>query len=147
LYESVSFKNVVSTGLVLDKDGNKMSKRKGNVVDPFATLEKFGPDVVRWYMMENAPVWDNLKFDMNGLGETQRRFFGTLMNTYAFFALYANIDGFVKDEANVVPYKQLSVLDRWIISKLQTLIRMIRRRLPAPSRNLSTTTSPTGMFG
>ncbi len=122
LYESVSFKNVVSTGLVLDKDGNKMSKRKGNVVDPFATLEKFGPDVVRWYMMENAPAWDNLKFDMNGLVETQRRFFGTLMNTYAFFALYANIDGFVKDEADVVPYKQLSVLDRWIISKLQTLI-------------------------
>lgn len=122
LYESISFKNVVSTGLVLDKDGNKMSKRKGNVVDPFDTLEKFGPDVVRWYMMENAPVWDNLKFDMNGLGETQRRFFGALVNTYAFFALYANIDGFVKDETNVVPYKQLSVLDRWIISKLQTLI-------------------------
>lgn len=122
LYESVSFKNVVSTGLILDKTGNKMSKRKGNVVDPFATLGRFGPDVVRWYMMENAPVWDNLKFDMNGLVETQRRFFGTLMNSYAFFALYANIDGFVKDEANVVPHKQLSVLDRWIISKLQTLI-------------------------
>ena len=122
LYESVAFRNVISNGLVLDKDGNKMSKRKGNVVDPFATLEKFGPDVVRWYMMENAPPWDNLKFDVNGLVETQRRFFGTLMNTYSFFALYANIDGFVKDESEVVPYDKLSTLDRWIISKLQTLV-------------------------
>lgn len=122
LYESVAFKNVISNGLVLDKDGNKMSKRKGNVVDPFSTINKFGPDVVRWYMIENAPPWDNLKFDMNGLVETQRRFFGTLMNTYSFFALYANIDGFVKDEAQVVPYEKLSTLDRWIISKLQTLI-------------------------
>jgi isoleucyl-tRNA synthetase len=122
LYESVAFKNVISNGLVLDKDGNKMSKRKGNVVDPFSTIGKFGPDVVRWYMIENAPPWDNLKFDMNGLVETQRRFFGTLMNTYSFFALYANIDGFVKDEAQVVPYEKLSTLDRWIISKLQTLI-------------------------
>jgi isoleucyl-tRNA synthetase len=122
LYESVAFKNVISNGLVLDKDGNKMSKRKGNVVDPFSTIGKFGPDVVRWYMIENAPPWDNLKFDMNGLVETQRRFFGTLMNTYSFFALYANIDGFVKDEARVVPYEKLSTLDRWIISKLQTLI-------------------------
>lgn len=122
LYESVAFRNVISNGLVLDKDGNKMSKRKGNVVDPFATIEKFGPDVVRWYMMENAPPWDNLKFDVNGLVETQRRFFGTLMNTYSFFALYANIDGFVKNEAEVVPYDKLSTLDRWIISKLQTLV-------------------------
>lgn len=122
LYESVAFKNVISNGLVLDKDGNKMSKRKGNVVDPFSTIEKFGPDVVRWYMIENAPPWDNLKFDMNGLVETQRRFFGTLMNTYSFFALYANIDGFVKDESNVVPHNELSTLDRWIISKLQSLI-------------------------
>ncbi|MBL7848558.1 MAG: isoleucine--tRNA ligase [Cyclobacteriaceae bacterium] len=122
LYESVAFKNVISNGLVLDKDGNKMSKRKGNVVDPFSTIERFGPDVVRWYMIENAPPWDNLKFDMNGLVETQRRFFGTLMNTYSFFALYANIDGFVKDESNVVPHNELSTLDRWIISKLQSLI-------------------------
>jgi len=122
LYESVAFKNVISNGLVLDKDGNKMSKRKGNVVDPFATIEKFGPDVVRWYMMENAPPWDNLKFDMSGLVETQRKFFGTLMNTYSFFALYANIDGFVKDESNVVVYEKLAIIDRWIISKLQTLI-------------------------
>ncbi len=122
LYESVAFKNVISNGLVLDKDGNKMSKRKGNVVDPFSTIQKFGPDVVRWYMIENAPPWDNLKFDMNGLAETQRRFFGTLMNTYSFFALYANIDGFTKDESDVVPYEKLSTLDRWIISRLQSLI-------------------------
>ena len=122
LFDSVSFKNVLSTGLVLDKDGNKMSKRKGNVVNPFTTLEKFGPDVVRWYMMENAPPWDNLKFDAEGLVETQRRFFGTLMNTYSFFALYANIDGFEKDEMKNVSYDRLSTLDRWIISKLQTLI-------------------------
>lgn len=125
LYESVAFKNVISNGLVLDKDGNKMSKRKGNVVDPFATIGKFGPDVVRWYMIENAPPWDNLKFDLNGLVETQRRFFGTLMNTYSFFALYANIDGFVKDESQVVPYEKLSTLDRWIISKLQSLIEEV----------------------
>jgi isoleucyl-tRNA synthetase len=122
LFDSVSFKNVLSTGLVLDKEGNKMSKRKGNVVNPFTTIEKFGPDVVRWYMMENAPPWDNLKFDMEGLVETQRRYFGTLLNTYSFFALYANIDGFEKDEMNVVSYRSLSILDRWIISKLQTLI-------------------------
>ncbi len=122
LYDSVAFKNVISNGLVLDKEGNKMSKRKGNVVDPFATIEKFGPDVVRWYMIENAPPWDNLKFDMNGLVETQRRFFGTLMNTYSFFALYANIDGYVKDESDVLPLEQTSILDRWIISRLQTLI-------------------------
>jgi isoleucyl-tRNA synthetase len=118
----VSFKNVISTGLVLDKFGEKMSKRKGNVVDPFITLEKYGPDVVRWYMIENAPPWDNLKFDLAGIEETQRRFFGTLQNTYSFFALYANIDGYVKDEMNVVAYEKLTHLDRWIISKLQSLI-------------------------
>ena len=122
LFDSVAFRNVISNGLVLDKDGNKMSKRKGNVVNPFETLEKFGPDVVRWYMMENAPPWDNLKFDREGLVETQRRFFGTLMNTYSFFALYANIDGFVKDEMRTVPNDKLSTLDRWIVSKLQSLI-------------------------
>ncbi len=122
LYDSVSFKNVLSTGLVLDKDGNKMSKRKGNVVNPFETLGKFGPDVVRWYMMENAPPWDNLKFDLDGLVETQRRYFGTLMNTYSFFALYANIDGFVKNEMKTGSPANLSTLDRWILSKLQTLI-------------------------
>jgi len=122
LYESVAFKNVISNGLVLDKEGNKMSKRKGNVVDPFKTLDHYGADVVRWYMIENAPPWDNLKFDLAGIEETQRRFFGTLQNTYSFFALYANIDGFVKDEMNNVPYEKLTHLDHWIISKLQSLI-------------------------
>jgi isoleucyl-tRNA synthetase len=118
----VAFKNVISTGLVLDKFGEKMSKRKGNVIDPFATLAKYGPDVVRWYMIENAPPWDNLKFDMAGIEETQRRFFGTLQNTYSFFALYANIDGFVKDEMDNVPYDQLALLDRWILTKEQSLV-------------------------
>ena len=117
----VAFKNVISNGLVLDKNGNKMSKSKGNVVNPFETLAKYGPDVVRWYMIENAPPWDNLKFDFDGITEVQRRFFGTLQNTYSFFALYANIDGFEKDEMNNVPYEKLTHLDRWIISKLQTL--------------------------
>ena len=118
----VAFKNVISNGLVLDKDGNKMSKRKGNVVNPFESLAKYGPDVVRWYMIENAPPWDNLKFDFDGITETQRRFFGTLINTYNFFALYANIDGFVKAEQNNVPYGQLAPLDKWIITKEQSLI-------------------------
>ena len=118
----IAFKNVISNGLVLDKSGNKMSKRVGNVVNPFEALTKYGPDLVRWYMMENAPPWDNLKFDFDGIVEVQRRFFGTLQNTYSFFALYANIDAFEKDEMNNVPYAQLSLLDRWIISKLQTLI-------------------------
>lgn len=122
LYDSVAFKNVISNGLVLDKFGEKMSKRKGNVVNPFETLEKYGPDVVRWYMIENAPPWDNLKFDIAGIEETQRRFFGTLQNTYSFFALYANIDGYLKDEMDVVPYDKLTPLDKWIISKLQSLI-------------------------
>ncbi len=122
LYDSVAFKNVISNGLVLDKFGEKMSKRKGNVVDPFKTLDQYGADVVRWYMIENAPPWDNLKFDISGIEETQRRFFGTLQNTYSFFALYANIDGFTKDEMNNVPYEKLTHLDRWIISKLQSLI-------------------------
>lgn len=118
----VAFKNVISNGLVLDKNGEKMSKRKGNVVDPFEALSKYGPDVVRWYMIENAPPWDNLKFDFDGITEVQRRFFGTLMNTYSFFSLYANLDGFVKDEMNNVPYNKLTPLDRWIVSKLQSLI-------------------------
>ena len=122
LFDDVAFKNVISNGLVLDKNGNKMSKRVGNVVNPFDTLEKYGPDLVRWYMIENAPPWDNLKFDFDGITEVQRRFFGTLQNTYSFFALYANIDGFEKDEMNTVPYEKLTHLDRWIISKLQSLI-------------------------
>lgn len=122
LFDSVAFKNVISNGLVLDKNGNKMSKSKGNVVNPFDTINKFGPDLVRWYMIENAPPWDNLKFDLDGITEVQRRFFGTLINTYSFFALYANIDGYVKDELNTSVHSDLTHLDRWIISKLQTLI-------------------------
>jgi isoleucyl-tRNA synthetase len=121
----VAFKNVISNGLVLDKNGNKMSKSKGNVVNPFETISKFGPDAVRWYMIENAPPWDNLKLDMEGIAEVQRRFFGTLQNTYSFFVLYANIDGFVKDEMNNVPYDKLSSLDRWIITKEQSLIEEV----------------------
>jgi isoleucyl-tRNA synthetase len=121
----VAFKNVISTGLVLDKNGEKMSKRKGNVVDPYTTLGKYGADVVRWYMIENAPPWDNLKFDLAGIEETQRRFFGTLMNTYSFFAMYANIDGFVKDEMNNVPFERLAPLDKWIITKEQSLIEEV----------------------
>jgi isoleucyl-tRNA synthetase len=123
LFDQVAFKNVISNGLVLDKNGNKMSKSKGNVVNPFEAIAKYGPDLVRWYMIENAPPWDNLKFDFDGIVEVQRRFFGTLMNTYAFFALYANIDGFVKDELNNADKADLTHLDRWILSKLQTLIR------------------------
>jgi isoleucyl-tRNA synthetase len=123
----VSFKNVISNGLVLDKNGNKMSKSKGNVVNPFEALSKYGPDLVRWYMIENAPPWDNLKFDFDGIVEVQRRFFGTLMNTYSFFALYANIDGFVKDEMNLSSEDKLTNLDRWITSKLQTLITEVRK--------------------
>ncbi|MEJ1239056.1 isoleucine--tRNA ligase [Chryseolinea sp. T2] len=122
LCDSVAFKNVISNGLVLDKNGNKMSKRKGNVVNPFDTLAQYGPDLVRWYMIENSTPWDNLKFDFDGITEVQRRFFGTLQNTYAFFALYANIDGFVKDEMNNVPASELTNLDRWILSKAQSLV-------------------------
>ncbi|MCX8491493.1 MAG: isoleucine--tRNA ligase, partial [Cyclobacteriaceae bacterium] len=121
----VAFKNVISTGLVLDKNGEKMSKRKGNVVDPYTTLGKYGADVVRWYMIENAPPWDNLKFNLAGIEETQRRFFGTLMNTYSFFAMYANIDGFVKDEMNNVLFDRLAPLDKWIITKEQSLIEEV----------------------
>ena len=121
----VAFKTVISNGLVLDKSGNKMSKSKGNVVNPFESLGKYGADVVRWYMIENAPPWDNLKFDFAGIEETQRRFFGTLMNTYSFFAMYANIDGFVKDEMNNTPFEKLSPLDRWILTKEQNLIEEV----------------------
>ncbi|MFN8343110.1 MAG: isoleucine--tRNA ligase [Cyclobacteriaceae bacterium] len=122
LFDKVAFRNVISNGLVLDKDGNKMSKRKGNVINPFTTLEQYGPDVVRWYMMENAPPWDNLKFDLAGVEETKRRFFGTLHNTYSFFALYANIDGYGREESQGTSASDLSPLDRWILSRLQTLI-------------------------
>ncbi|MGE0770837.1 MAG: isoleucine--tRNA ligase [Cyclobacteriaceae bacterium] len=122
LMDNVAFKNVISNGLVLDKDGNKMSKRKGNVIDPFKTIERFGPDVVRWYMIENAPPWDNLKLDIEGIVEVQRRFFGTLLNTYSFFALYANIDGYVKNSSMA---SVDNALDRWILSRLQTLIKEV----------------------
>jgi isoleucyl-tRNA synthetase len=119
LNDSVSFKNVVSNGLVLDKSGNKMSKRLGNAVDPFETIEKYGADPTRWYMISNASPWDNLKFNIEGIDEVRRKFFGTLHNTYAFFVLYANIDGFRYQEENV---KDRPEIDRWIISLLNSLI-------------------------
>jgi len=124
LFDSVSYKACVSNGLVLDKDGNKMSKRLGNAVDPFMTLEKYGPDATRWYMMTNSQPWDNLKFDLEGVAEVQRKFFGTLYNTYAFFALYANIDGFTFAEPEV-PLEKRTELDRWILSELNTLIKTV----------------------
>lgn len=127
LYDSVAFKNVLSTGLLLDKDGNKMSKRLGNVINPFETLQTYGPDPVRWYMVENAPPWENLRFNPAGVEEVQRRFFGTLFNTYAFFALYANIDGYVHDETQPVPPGSLTRLDRWILSKLQDVVAEVTR--------------------
>lgn len=123
LFDSIAYKNVVSNGLVLDKGGNKMSKRLGNAVDPFETIEKFGPDATRWYMISNAAPWENLKFDLEGLQEVQRKFFGTLYNTYAFFALYANIDQFEIDEQNITPVGERPELDRWIISSLHALIK------------------------
>ena len=121
LFDSVAFKNVVSTGLVLDKNGNKMSKRLGNAVDPFETLAQYGPDATRWYMITNAEPWDNLKFNTDGIGEVQRKLFGTLSNTYNFFALYANLDGF-SFAGRTVPVAERPELDRWILSKLQSLI-------------------------
>ena len=122
LFDSVAYKTVVSNGLVLDKDGNKMSKRLGNVVDPFATIEKFGADATRWYLITNASPWDNLKFDIEGIREVQRKFFGTLYNTYQFFALYANVDGFAFKE-NYIPVKERPEIDQWILSSLNTLIK------------------------
>ena len=122
LFDSVSFRTCVSNGLVLDKEGNKMSKRLGNAVDPFQTITKYGPDATRWYMISNSQPWDNLKFDVEGIGEVQRKFFGTLYNTYAFFALYANIDGFVYSEPDI-PLNQRPELDRWILSELNSLIK------------------------
>ena len=130
LFDSVAFKNVVSTGLVLDKNGNKMSKRLGNAVDPFETIGKYGPDATRWYMITNAEPWDNLKFNVEGIGEVQRKFFGTLVNTYNFFALYANLDGYEfgrrsVDETKTVAIEKRTELDRWILSKLNTLIKEV----------------------
>ncbi|MES2396151.1 MAG: isoleucine--tRNA ligase [Bacteroidota bacterium] len=123
-FDSVAFKNVVSNGLVLDKNGQKMSKRLGNAVDPFQTIEKYGPDATRWYMITNAAPWDNLKFDLEGIGEVQRRFFGTLHNTYSFFTLYANVDGFRYSEAEI-PMTERTEIDRWILSELNTLIKKV----------------------
>jgi len=124
LFDSVAYKNVISNGLVLDKNGNKMSKRLGNASDPFKTIDKYGADATRWYMISNAQPWDNLKFDESGIQEVQRKFFGTLYNTYSFFALYANIDGFNYSE-NEVAVENRSEIDRWILSELNTLIKQV----------------------
>ncbi|MEQ8712775.1 MAG: isoleucine--tRNA ligase [Cyclobacteriaceae bacterium] len=124
LFDSVSFKNVMANGLVLDKNGNKMSKRLGNAIDPFETINTYGPDATRWYMIANANPWDNLKFDLNGVAEAQRRFFGTLFNTYNFFALYANLDKFTY-EGDSIALAQRTESDRWIISKLNSLIGLV----------------------
>ncbi|GAB2625434.1 isoleucine--tRNA ligase [Belliella aquatica] len=129
LFDSVSFKNVIANGLVLDKNGNKMSKRLGNAVDPFKTLKEYGPDALRWYMLSNANPWDNLKFSLEGVAEVQRRFFGTLQNTYNFFALYANLDHFVYDKNKSIPVAQRAELDQWIISKLQSLIAEVENSM------------------
>jgi isoleucyl-tRNA synthetase len=125
VFESVAFKNVVSNGLVLDKNGVKMSKRLGNVIDPFETIQEYGADATRWYMISNAQPWDNLKFDLDGIDEVRRKFFGTLFNTYSFFALYANIDGFIYKE-NKIPLEERQEIDRWIISLLNSLVKEVR---------------------
>ena len=129
LFDSVAYKNVLANGLVLDKNGNKMSKRLGNAVDPFKTIGTFGADATRWYMFTNSDPWDNLKFNIDGIGETQRKFFGTLYNTYSFFAIYANIDQYEFDEARREPVENLTELDRWILSKLNTLIKTVEEAM------------------
>ena len=125
VFDTISYKNVMSNGLVLDKNGQKMSKRLGNAVDPFETLTKYGADATRWYMISNANPWDNLKFDVDGIEEVRRKFFGTLYNTYSFFALYANLDGFTYAEAEV-PLEKRPEIDRWILSELNTLIAKVK---------------------
>jgi isoleucyl-tRNA synthetase len=122
VFDSVAYKNVMSNGLVLDKNGQKMSKRLGNAVDPFTTLEKYGPDATRWYMISNANPWENLKFDLEGIDEVRRKFFGTLYNTYSFFALYANVDGFNYSEKDV---ENRPEIDRWILSELNLLVKEV----------------------
>jgi isoleucyl-tRNA synthetase len=124
VFDKVAYKNVVSNGLVLDKNGQKMSKRLGNAADPFETLKEYGPDATRWYMISNANPWDNLKFDLDGIAEVRRKFFGTLYNTYSFFSLYANIDKFTHAEAEV-PLEKRPEIDRWILSELHTLIKTV----------------------
>lgn len=121
LFDSIAYKNVVANGLVLDKNGNKMSKRLGNTIEPFSTIDKYGADAVRWYMLSNSNPWDNLKFDLEGLGETQRKLFSTLYNIYGFFALYANIDGFTYSEENI-KIENRTEIDQWILSRLHSLI-------------------------
>ena len=128
LFDSVAFKNIISNGLVLDKNGNKMSKRLGNAVDPFEVLKKYGADATRWYMISNSQPWDNLKFDVDGVDECRRKFFGTLYNTYSFFALYANIDGFTGAEEEVAVNERPEI-DRWILSELNTLIKDVTKYL------------------
>lgn len=124
VFDKVAYKNVVSNGLVLDKNGIKMSKSKGNTIDPFKTIEEYGPDATRWYMIMNANPWDNLKFDLEGIAEVRRKFFGTLYNTYSFFSLYANIDGFKYAEAEI-PLNERPEIDQWIISELNTLVKFV----------------------
>jgi isoleucyl-tRNA synthetase len=124
VFDKIAYKNVVSNGLVLDKNGQKMSKRLGNAIDPFTTLAEYGPDATRWYMISNANPWDNLKFDIEGVAEVRRKFFGTLYNTYSFFSLYANIDGFKYAEAEI-PLNERPEIDRWILSELHTLIKTV----------------------
>ena len=124
VFDTISYKAVISNGLVLDKNGNKMSKRLGNAVDPFSTIEKYGSDPLRWYMITNSSPWDNLKFDVDGIEEVRRKFFGTLYNTYSFFSLYANVDGFEYKEADI-PLAQRPEIDRWILSVLNTLVKNV----------------------
>ena len=140
LFDSVAFKNIISNGLVLDKNGNKMSKRLGNAVDPFEVLDSYGADATRWYMITNSQPWDNLKFDRDGVDEVRRKFFGTLYNTYSFFALYANVDGFTGREAEV-PVARRPEIDRWIVSLLNTLVADVTASLegyaPTPAARMS----------
>ena len=139
LFDSVAFKNIISNGLVLDKNGNKMSKRLGNAIDPFEVMSKYGVDAVRWYIISNSQPWDNLKFDIDGVDEVRRKFFGTLYNTYSFFALYANVDGFTGKEPEV-PVESRPEIDRWIISLLNTLVADVTKYLndydPTPAARL-----------
>ncbi len=139
LFDSVAFKNIISNGLVLDKSGNKMSKRLGNAVEPFEVLRTYGADATRWYMISNSQPWDNLKFDVEGVDEVRRKFFGTLYNTYSFFALYANVDGFTGKEAEV-PMERRAEIDRWILSLLNTLIKKVTDSLegydPTPAARM-----------
>jgi isoleucyl-tRNA synthetase len=128
LFDSVAYKTCVSNGLVLDKNGNKMSKRIGNVVDPFKTIQTFGADATRWYLITNASPWDNLKFDLDGIREVQRKFFGTLYNTYQFFVLYANVDEFAFNE-EYIPLKERPEIDRWVLSSLNTLIKKVNEAM------------------